>query len=63
MDGLEIFTRSEVNQREKDKCHIKSLICGVLKKKIDANELINKAEIESQRGNKLLATKGESGEG
>ena len=35
MDGLEIFTLSEVNQREKDKCHIKSLICGVLKKKIE----------------------------
>ena len=49
MDRLEIIILSEVSQTEKDQCHIKLLICGVLKKKeIDANELINKTEIEPQ---------------
>ena len=27
--GLEVMTRSEVNQMEKDKYHMMSLICGI----------------------------------
>ena len=43
---LEIVIQSEVSQKEKDKYHIISLICGIQKKCTD--ELICKAEIESQ---------------
>ena len=42
----EIVILSEVSQTEKDKYHMISLICGILKK--GANELIYKTEIESQ---------------
>ena len=41
---LEITILSEVSQTEKDKYHIISLICGILKN--DTNELIYKIEIE-----------------
>ena len=44
---LEILILSEISQREKDKYHIISLICGILKN--GTNELIYKTEIESQR--------------
>ena len=35
---LEIFVLSEVSQTEKDKCHMKLFVCGILKN--DTNELI-----------------------
>ena len=34
---LEIITLSEVSHRDKDKYHMISLICGILKKKIQMN--------------------------
>ena len=43
---LEIFILSEVHQKEKDKCHMISLICGNIK--YDANELIYERETDSQ---------------
>ena len=46
---LEIIIRS---QTEKDKYHIISLICGILKN--DTNELIYKTEIDSDIENKLV---------
>ena len=42
---LEMITLSEVNQTEKDKCGMISLICGILKN--DTNELIYEIETES----------------
>ena len=44
---LEIVILSEVSQTEKDKYHMMSLICGILKKK-GTNELIYKTEKELQ---------------
>ena len=43
---LEIIILSEVSQTEKDKYHMISLICGILK--YDTNELIYKTETDSQ---------------
>ena len=43
---LEIVIQSEVSQTEKDKYHMISLICEILKN--DTNELIYKIEIDSQ---------------
>ena len=43
---LEIIIVTEVNQIEKDKYHMTSLICGILKN--DTNELIYKTDIDSQ---------------
>ena len=43
---LEIITLSEVSQKEKDKYHIISLICGIFKN--DTNELIYKTETDLQ---------------
>ena len=43
---LEIVILSEVSQAEKDKYHMMSLICGILKN--GTNELIYKTEIEPQ---------------
>ena len=43
---LDIVIQSEVSQKEKNKYHIISLICGIQKNGRD--ELICKAEIESQ---------------
>ena len=45
---LEIIILSELNQLEKDKYHMISLVCGILKKKNDTNELIYKIETDSQ---------------
>ena len=42
---LEIITLTEVNQAEKDKCHMILLICGNLKN--DTNELIYKTKTDS----------------
>ena len=44
---IEIIVLSEVSQTEKDKYHMISLLCGILKKN-NTNELIYKIEIESQ---------------
>ena len=44
--GLEIIILSEVNQTEKYKYHMISLICEIQKN--DTNELIYKAEIDTQ---------------
>ena len=43
---LEIIIQSEVNQKEKNKYHIISLICEIQKN--SADELTCKAEIETQ---------------
>ena len=43
---LETVIQTEVSQKEKDKYHIISLICGIEKNSTD--ELISRAEIESQ---------------
>ena len=43
---LETVTQSEVSQTEKDKYHMTSLKCEIKKK--DTNELIYKAETDSQ---------------
>ena len=43
----ENITVSEINQIEKDKYQMISLICGILKKN-DTKELIYKTEIDSQ---------------
>ena len=43
---LETVIQSEVSQKEKNKCHVILIICGILKNGI--NELIYKTEIESQ---------------
>ena len=43
---LEIIILSEVSQTEKDKYHMISLICGVLKN--DTNELICETETDSK---------------
>ena len=45
---LEIIILSEIRQPEKDKYHMISLRCGILKKKKDTNELIYKTEIDPQ---------------
>ena len=59
---LEILILSEVSQSEKDKYHMISLICGILKN--DTNELIYKTEIDSQlKKTNLWLPKGEGGEG
>ena len=46
MDGPEIIILSEVSQTEKDKYHVISLICGILKN--DTNELIYSTETDPQ---------------
>ena len=56
---LEIIILSELSQIEKDKYHMISLICGLLKN--DTNELIYKTEIDSHTVNKFMVTKGERG--
>ena len=43
---LEIIILSEISQTEKNKYHVISLKCGILKK--DTNELIYKTETDSQ---------------
>ena len=46
---LEIIMLSEVNQTEKDQYHMRSLICGILKKKKKIQkELIHRTETDSQ---------------
>ena len=59
---LEIVILSEVSQTEKDKYHMISLICGILKKLYKWTFIQNRnrpTDIES----KLMVTKGESGRG
>ena len=51
---VEIVTLREVSQTEKDKYH--TTMCGILKN--DTNELIHKAEIESQMYKTNLWTPG-----
>ena len=51
---IEIIILSDISQREKDKYHMISLICRILKN--DTNELIYKIEIDSQTENKLTVT-------
>ena len=55
---LEINTQSEINQRQ-----ILYYITYMWNLKSDTNELISKAEIDSQTENKLMVTKGEWGGG
>ena len=49
---LEIIILSEVSQKEKDKYHTISFICGRSKKKNDTNELIYKTETKTQHSQK-----------
>ena len=59
---LEIIILSEVCQKEKDKYHVISLICGILKH--DTNKLIYKTEIHSHTDKTTLwLPKGIKGEG
>ena len=59
---LEIIILSEVSQIEKDKYLMMSLICEILKKKNDTNELIYKTEIDSlTQKTKLWLPKGKAG--
>ena len=59
---LEAVIQSEVNQKEKNKYHIISLICGI--EKNDTDELICKAEIEAQtQKTNLWLPKGKGGMG
>ena len=44
---LEIIILSEVSQTQKEKYHMISLICRILKKN-DTHELIYKTEVDSQ---------------
>ena len=43
---LEIIILSEVSQKEKDKYHMLSLTCRILKKKNDTNEPMYRTEID-----------------
>jgi len=45
---LEIIILSEVNQTEKAKYHMISLICGIYKKRNETNALTYKIETDSQ---------------
>ena len=51
---LEIVILSEIRQTEKDKYHMTSLICGILKKRGVMNVLIYKTQIELQMQKKNL---------
>ena len=44
----EALIQKEICQKEKNKYHKISLICGIQKKNNDTNELICKTEIETQ---------------
>ena len=50
----EIVILSEIRQTEKDKYHMTSLICGILKKRGVMNVLIYKTQIELQMQKKNL---------
>ena len=52
---LETVIQSEISQKEKNKYHMISLICGI--QKHGTNELIYKAEIETEVENKFTDTK------
>ena len=57
---LDIIILSEASQTEKDKYHMISFICGILKN--DTNELIYKTEIDSQiQKTNLWLPKGKGG--
>ena len=45
--GLEIFILSEVSQREKDKFHMLSFLCEVLKKMIQINLFTKQTESQT----------------
>ena len=53
---LGIIILRERSQTEKDKYHMISLICGILKKKKSINELIYKIERPTDIENKLMVT-------
>ena len=59
---LETVIQSEVSQKEKNKYHMISLICGILKN--DTNELVYKTETDSQTSKtNLWLPVGKGGEG
>ena len=58
---LESIILSEVSQKEKDKYHMISLICGILKNNTD--QLIYKTGTDLQAENKLRVNKGKRGGG
>ena len=53
---LETVIQSEASQKEKNKYHIISLVCGIYKN--DTDELICKAERETDVENARMDTKG-----
>ena len=60
MMNLEIMRLSDISEAEKDKYHMRSLICGILKKMIEINLLTTQKQIKNIE-NKLIVTKDESG--
>ena len=54
---LETVIQSEVSQKEKSKYHVLMLICGIQKNGTD--DLICKAETDTDIENKRMDTKGE----
>ena len=59
---LKVILLSEVSQKEKDKCHMISLTCGI--QKDVTGELIYKTETDSDTEDKLMVNKWErKGEG
>ena len=52
MDDLEIIILSEVNQKEKDKYHMISLVCEIFKN--DTNELIKEKQTQTSKTNLRL---------
>ena len=57
--NLELVIQSEVSQKEKNKYHMLTHICGIQKNGID--DPICKAEIETQMQRTNMETKGEKG--
>ena len=53
--NLETIIQNEVSQKEKNKCHIWTHLCGI--KKNDTDESICKVEIETDVENKRMHTK------
>ena len=58
---IESIILSEVSQKEKDKYHMISLICGILKNNTD--QLIYKTGTDLKAENKLRVNKGKRGGG
>ena len=60
---LETVLQSEVSQKEKNKYHMVSLICGILKKMIQMNLFTNQKQIHRLRKQTYGYQRGKAGEG